>query len=314
MAFAAVYVVWGSTYLAIRFAIETIPPMLMAGGRFLIAGLVIVGWAMLRGAPRPTAAEWRSAFVTGFLMLLGGNGAVVWAEQRVPSGITALLVAVVPLWMVLLDWLRPGGRRPRAAVFAGLVLGLVGIVLLVGPSSMSGAAVDTLGAVVLVVGSLSWAAGSLVSRYGAHPRSPLMATGMQMLGGGAGLVLAGAAMGEFPAFAVGAVSTRSLVAFLYLVSFGSLVGFTAYVFLLRATTPARAATYAYVNPVVAVILGWALAGEPITPRTVAAAAVILAAVAIITTVGGSGEPAAEGLAEAHDERDAQARGESKPAA
>jgi drug/metabolite transporter (DMT)-like permease len=285
-AFAAVYIVWGSTYLAIRFAIGSIPPFVMAGTRFLVSGAVLYAWSRSRGGEAPSRAVWRAGAITGLLMLFAGNGAVVWAEQRVPSGITALLVAVVPLWMVLMEWLRPGGRRPHPLVFGGLVLGLGGIVLLVGPGALVGHGdVDTIGALTLMFGSVSWAAGSIYSRHGARPSSAVMATALQMLTGGVAFIIAAVATGEFSRFDIHAVTLRSALGFAYLVTFGSLVGFTAYVYLLRATTPAKASTYAYVNPVVAVLLGWAFAGEPISIRTVLAAAVILASVAIITSKG-----------------------------
>jgi drug/metabolite transporter (DMT)-like permease len=285
-AFAAVYLVWGSTYLAIRFAVETLPPLLMAGARFVIAGGILLLWARLRGrAGGPTKMDWTTGLVSGALLLLGGNGAVVWAEQMVPSGIAALLVAVVPLWMVLLDWLRPGGRRPAAAVFVGLALGLAGLALLVGPSALGGSGGGTIslvGAGVLMVGSLSWAVGSLYTKRAPRPSSANNGSGTQMLAGGLCLLLVGVLSGEVSRLDLGHASSQSVLGFLYLVSFGSLIGFTAYVYLLAHTTAAKAATYAYVNPVVAVLLGWALAHEPVTPKTLIAAAVILASVAIIT--------------------------------
>ena len=287
-AFAAVYVIWGSTYLAIRYAVGTIPPFLMAGTRFLVSGAILYVWARRRGAEMPCRAVWRAATITGVLMLFFGNGGVVWAEQRVPSGITALLVAVVPLWMVLMEWLRPGGRRPHSAVFLGLVLGLVGIVLLVGPGAFVGhGEVDTVGALVLMVAAIAWAAGSIYSRHAARPSSAVMATGLQMLTGGAVLTLVGAVSGELTHFDIHAVTLPSAIGYFYLITFGALVGFTAYVYLLRNTTPAKASTYAYVNPVVAVVLGWAIANEPISWRTLLAAAVILAGVAIISVKGAS---------------------------
>jgi drug/metabolite transporter (DMT)-like permease len=283
LAFAAIYVIWGSTYLAIRFAIETIPPLMMAAVRFLIAGSLLYAWVRARGIAAPTRDEWRATAIVGGLMLLGGNGAVVWAEQRVPSGVTALLVALVPLWMVLLEWRRRGGTRPDAGTVAGLALGLGGLAILVGPEQvLGGGHVDHLGAVVLALGTLSWAAGSLYSRHAHLPASPMLATAMEMLGGGVLLLLAAGARGEWARVDPGAVSLRSALAVGYLIVFGSLVGFTAYIWLLRATTPARVSTYAYVNPVVAMVLGWALAGEPLTPRTLVAAAIIIAAVALIT--------------------------------
>jgi drug/metabolite transporter (DMT)-like permease len=287
-AFAAVYVIWGSTYLAIRFAVETLPPLLMAGARFTIAGLILLLWSrFVQHARRPSRSDWRTGLVSGALLLLGGNGAVVWAETRVPSGIAALLVAVVPLWMVLLDWWRPGGRRPGAPVFVGLGLGLVGLGLLVGPDALHGGgtgAVNTIGAVVLIAGSLSWAIGSLFTKQAPRPTTSINGSGTQMFAGGLCLLAAGTFGGELARLDFAHVAGRSVIGFAYLVTFGSLIGFTAYFYLLSHTTAAKAATYAYVNPVVAVLLGWAFAHEPLTMRTVLAAAVILAGVAIITVV------------------------------
>ncbi len=282
-AFAAVYVIWGSTYLAIRFAVQTLPPLLMASARFVIAGVLVLLWARFRdGAAWPNRVEWRVGLISGALLLLGGNGAVSWAEQRVPSGIAALLVAVVPVFMVLLEWLRPGGRRPSAPVFVGVGLGLVGLALLVGPESMRGGSSSAIGALVLVLGSLSWAAGSLYTKFAPKSSSGTMATGAQMLAGGLTLLAASIVAGEPSHLDLAHASTESLVAFVYLLTFGSLIGFTAYVYLLSHTTAAKASTYAYVNPVVAVLLGWAIGHETVTKRTVLAAAVILAGVAIIT--------------------------------
>ena len=284
-AFAAVYIIWGSTYLAIRFAVETLPPLLMAGARFTIAGLILLLWSRtVQHAERPSRSDWRTGLASGALLLLGGNGAVVWAETRVPSGIAALLVAVVPLWMVLLDWLRPGGRRPAAPVFAGLALGLVGLGLLVGPDALhgGGGAVSTIGAVVLIAGSLSWAVGSLYIKQAPRPTTSINGSGTQMFAGGLCLLVAGTLVGELAQLDFAHVSERSVLGFLYLVVFGSLIGFTAYLYMLAHTTAARASTYAYVNPVVAVILGWAFAHEPLTMRTILSAAVILAGVVIIT--------------------------------
>jgi drug/metabolite transporter (DMT)-like permease len=289
-AFAAVYVIWGSTYLAIRFAVETLPPLLMAGVRFMIAGAILLLWSRIRERDGgPSAQDWRTGLVSGALLLLGGNGAVVWAEQRVPSGIAALLVAVVPVWMVLLDWLRPGGRRPASLVFVGLALGLAGLGLLVGPDALQGGGpIDLTGADVLVLGSLSWAIGSLYTQRAPKPSSPNRGSGAQMFAGGVCLLVVALATGEGAQLDLAHASTRSLLGFAYLVTFGSLIGFTAYVYLLAHTTAAKAATYAYVNPVVAVLLGWAFASEPVTARTLVAAAVILAGVAIITVARDTG--------------------------
>ena len=283
-AFAAVYIVWGSTYLAIRFAVETLPPLLLAGARFAIAGgIVLLSSRLYARDKAPTRLDWRTGFVSGGLLLVGGNGCVVWAEQRVPSGITALLVAVVPVWMVLLDWLRPRGRRPHAFVFIGLALGLGGLALLVGPGATSGNDRGFgAGALVLVLASLSWAAGSLYTQQAPKASTGMNGAATQMVAGGGLLVLVSALTGELAHLDLAHATTRSLLAFLYLVTFGSLVGYMAYIYLLSHTTAAKASTYAYVNPVVAVFLGWALAHEPVTQRTFVAAAVILAGVAIIT--------------------------------
>ena len=282
-AFVAVYIVWGSTYLAIRYAVETIPPFIMVGMRFFVSGILLYAWSRWRGEPKPTRTEWRAAFVTGVLLLCLGNGAVAWAEQRVPSGLAALLVAIVPLWMVIVDWLRPNSGRPRASVIGGVVVGLVGLVVLIGPRTLVGQGdVDQVAAIVLVVASLAWAAGSVYNRYGARPSSAVMSTGLQMITGSIVLLLFGIFEGEPGALHLAQISFASWMGWLYLVTFGSLVGFTAYVYLLRAVSPAKASTYAYVNPVVAVFLGWAIAGEHVTMRTVAAAAIILGGVAMIT--------------------------------
>lgn len=296
-ALAVVYVIWGSTYLAIRFAVETLPPFFMAAVRFLIAGSLLYGWRRWRGAPRPDPRQWKAAAVVGLLMLLGGNGAVVWAEQWVESGTAALVVATVPLWMVLLDWMRPGGRPPRARVWLGIGVGLAGVVLLLGAPDAGERYVA--GWAVLILGSISWAAGSLYSRSATMP-GPMIATGMQMLAGGAGLALAGLLTGEAAALDPSSFSTKSVLALVYLIVFGALAGYSAYIWLLRVTTPAVASTYAYVNPVVAVFLGWLLAAERVTPRIVVASAVIVGAVAVITTT--RTRPPAVGGADLEPER------------
>jgi drug/metabolite transporter (DMT)-like permease len=283
-AFAAVYLIWGSTYLAIRFAIETIPPFLMAGFRFAVAGAVLYIGARLAGAKKPSRIHWGTTTVIGGLLISIGNGALVWAEQRVPSGLASLLVATVPIWMVLLDWAWRDGRRPSSWVMTGLGLGFAGLALLLGPERLQGIGrIDPVGGTVLILGSIAWAVGSLYSLRAALPDSRLLATAMEMLMGGALLLAAGLMTGEATRLQLGEVSLRSAVSLVYLILFGSLVGFTAYIWLLNATTPARASTYAYVNPVVAVFLGWLLAGEPLSMRTILAAAVIVSAVAVITT-------------------------------
>jgi drug/metabolite transporter (DMT)-like permease len=281
-AFAVIYLVWGSTYLAIRVAIDTLPPFLMAGARFLVAGALMYGWARSRGAARPDRRQWKAALLLGTLFLLLGNGGVVWAEQYVASGMAAVLVALMPIWTAIVEWVRPGGRRPGLLTSIGLLTGFVGVALLLSPGA-DGSAVDPLGALVLVGASLSWAIASVLSKGMPLPRSGALSSGMQMLAGGALLALAGLVTGESGALDLEAVSLRSGAALLYLIVFGSLLGFGAFTWLLRVASPARVATYAYVNPLVAVTLGWALLGEPLGLRELGAAAVIIAGVVLITT-------------------------------
>lgn len=284
LAFAAVYVVWGSTYLAIRIAIESFPPLIMAGIRHVTVGLIL--YPILRGKTgiKPTAANWRAAVVTGALLLFAGNGGLSWAEQMVPSGIAALLVASVSLWLVILDWLRPGGVKPVPRVVLGLLMGFAGLALLVGPAHLGGSErVDPRGAAVLVIASLAWACGSLYSKHGGMPSSPMLGVAMQSFTGGVILLLAGLFAGEFHGLHLSAISLRSWLALAYLIAFGSGIGFSAYIYILHKSTAARVGTYAFVNPVVALFLGWLIAGETVAPRTVIAAAVILTAVILVIT-------------------------------
>jgi drug/metabolite transporter (DMT)-like permease len=287
VALGAVYLIWGSTYLAIRFAIETIPPFLMAAARYLTAGVLLYAWSRLRGAPRPRLVHWRSAVILGGLLLLVGNGGVVWAEQRMSSGLTALLICTEPLWIVLFVW-RRDRSRPAARVFLGMLLGLAGLVMLVRPAFEGSRAggVDLLGAAAVLVASAAWAWGSLYGQRAKLPSSPLQGTGMQMLCGGGLLLLAATLTGEPASFTLAAVSAKSLFSLAYLVVFGALIAFTAYVWLLRVASPVLVSTYAYVNPLVAVFLGWAVAAEPITRGTLVAAAVIVAGVVLISSAQG----------------------------
>jgi drug/metabolite transporter (DMT)-like permease len=283
LALASLYLIWGSTYLAIRIAIDTLPPFLMAGVRFLMAGGILVGWARSRGADRPGAGLWKTATVSGILMFLVGNGSVVWAEQFVPSGLVALIVATVPLWIVLQDWGFGRGGPPGPGVMFGILLGFSGVAILVSGSEIGRSGPEQLlGGVFVLIGAGCWAAGSLVARYGAHPPSAAMGNGMQMVAGGVSLLVLGLVTGEAASFDPSSFSLHSLAALLYLTVFGSLLGFSSYIWLLRNTTPAVASTYAYVNPVVALFLGWALAGEPLSVRTGLAAFVILSSVVLIT--------------------------------
>ena len=283
-AFAAVYVIWGSTYLAIRVAVETLPPLLMAGCRFLLAGTVLLIGLRLRGTPIPEARHWRNAAMVGTMLLLGGNGLVVWAEQTVTSSLAALIIAITPVWFALLDWARPHGTRPQWQTVIGIVVGFAGVTLLVGNrnGATESGAVSLLGALALVGAGISWAAGSLYARHSPKPGSPWITAALQMICGGSALLLASLLAGEPARANWGHVSVRSVLAFFYLVVFGSWMGFSAYVWLLKVSTPARVATYAYVNPVVAMFLGWLLLGEPVTSRTLCAATVIVVGVVIIT--------------------------------
>ncbi|HKS37628.1 MAG TPA: drug/metabolite exporter YedA [Verrucomicrobiae bacterium] len=283
-AFAAIYLIWGSTYLAIRFAVETIPPCLLGGARFLLAGGVLYAWLRLKGVPISAGFHWRNAAVVGVLLLGFGNGGVNWAEQNVPSGLTALIIAVTPVWFALLDWLRPRGTRPSLQTVIGIVVGFAGVALLVGgPEIFRKNAIHPAGVAALMVASVAWASGSLYARYTPKPDSPLMAGAMQMLTGGGVLLITGILWGETGRFDLPQVSARSAWAFAYLAVIGSLVGFTAFSWLLKVSTPARISTYAYVNPVIAVFLGWAIGGETLSARMMWAAAVIVLGVVIITT-------------------------------
>jgi len=283
VAFAAVYLIWGSTYLAIRFAVQTLPPLTMASVRFLVAGTVLYFLARRRGSEPPTRIQWRNAAIIGGLLLLGGNGCVCLAERVVPSGIACLLVTTVPLWMTLIEAIRPGGRPPTRVAALGLVLGFGGVYLLIAPGlSTTAAPADRMGVALLLLASLLWSIGSLYSKHVALPRSPFLSTAMQMLAGGVMLAIAGLIAGEWRSVAVENVSLRSVAALAYLIVFGALVGFTAYVWLLQVAAPAKVATYAYVNPVVAVVLGWALADEALTVQMLIAMVVIVLAVVCIT--------------------------------
>jgi drug/metabolite transporter (DMT)-like permease len=283
-AFAAVYVIWGSTYLAIAVGIESFPTLLLPAARHLIAGLVLYPILRWKTGIRPTPAQWRTATITGLLLLLIGNGGVCLSERTVPSGVAALLVALVSFWMVLLDWLRPGGLRPAPRVVASLVLGFGGLLLLVGPAHLGGSErVNLTGAGILVIASFAWAWGSIYSKHHDLPSSPLLGVAMQSLAGGVGLWIVGLLAGEGRQLHLGAVTARSWIALAYLLVFGSGIGFTAYVYILKKSTAARVGTYAFVNPVVALFLGWLGAGETITLRTALAAAVILSAVLLVIT-------------------------------
>ncbi|HEX2025995.1 MAG TPA: EamA family transporter [Actinomycetota bacterium] len=305
-ALLAVYVVWGSTYLAIRVTVRTIPPLLSASIRFLVAGTLLYLWSVRRGdrdGDRPTGAHWRSAAIIGAVMLFGGNGLVSLAEQTVPSSLAALLLASIPLWMVVIRLVVLREKSGWVEV-AGLVLGFGGIVLLVDP--FGGGTADPLGVGLLLLAALSWASGSLFARTAALPSRPLVGTGMEMIAGGLVCLVAAVIAGELGDLELARISVPSLLGLAFLIVFGSWVGFAAYVWLLRAARTSLVSTYAYVNPVVAVLLGWAILGEAISARTVIAGAVVLGAVALIVSASPRRAEPAPDVPEA-DEEPAKAR-------
>lgn len=282
-AFAAVYLIWGSTYLGMRLAIDSIPPLLMAGTRFIIAGGALYLVMRMRGATRPDLGHWKSATLSGGLLLVGGNGGVVWAQQTVPSGVTALVVASVPLWIMLVEWLRPGGRRPTRLVVLGLAIGMIGVaVIVMGRGPLGQRVIDPVAATVLVAGNISWAVGSIYTRYARKPESALLGVGIQMLCGGVLQFLLGLCLGEYHQLNLSNITATSAWAFVYLTLIGSLVGYTAYIWLLQVSTPSRVSTHAYVNPFVAVLLGWWFLNEPIPHSVLIAGALILSSVILIT--------------------------------
>jgi drug/metabolite transporter (DMT)-like permease len=287
IAFAALYLVWGSTYLGIRFAIETIPPFLMAGMRFLLAGVIMYAIARWQGTYKSSWANWRTSLIIGACLLLAGNGGVTISEKYIDSGLAALIVAIVPIYIVILSWATGMAPRPAPVVWLGLIGGFIGVGFLLGPalhlSSNSGRH-PAIGMSILLVSSFIWSAGSLYSRTAKHAASPFLTAAQQMLCGGLLLLLAGIVTGEGRHFHPSAISIISLASFIYLVLIGAVVGYTAYIWLLRHCDPAKVATYAYVNPIVAVLLGAGFAGEQLTMRVLVAAALIIGSVAIVITM------------------------------
>lgn len=284
LAFATIYLVWGSTYLGIRVAIETMPPFAMAGARFLVAGALLLGFLLWRGSPRPTVRQWRINTVIGGFLLLGGNGLVVWAEQFVPSGVTALLIGVQPLFFVLTEWAWPGGTRPTLITMIALLLGFAGVAWLAAPwENGAHGGLHPIGVLAVLAACVFWALGSIYSRHAKHGADPFLASSLQMISGGLLLLLAASWHGDLARWDFAAISGRSWAAFTYLLVVGSLIAFSTFVWLMKHSPPARVATYAYVNPIVAVFLGWLILDEPVTARTFVAAAIIVGAVVLITT-------------------------------
>jgi drug/metabolite transporter (DMT)-like permease len=283
LALLTLYIAWGTTYLAIRFAVETIPPFFMTGTRFIVAGLVLYVWRRLAGDPAPTRFQWRSAVIIGGFLLVGGIGGVTLAERYIPSGIAALVVAATPMWIVIIEALRPGGSRLTWQSIAGVLIGMAGIIFLVDPGSSSAhqPGYSLFGIVIVLLAALSWSVGSIYSHEVKLPDSPLLGTGMELLAGAAGSYLIGLLMGESRQLDLSAISLRSLSGLGYLIVVGSLIGFVCYTWLLRVAPTPLVVTYAYVNPLVAVLLGSLIAAEALTPRVLIASPLILTAVALI---------------------------------
>ncbi len=281
-AFAAIYLIWGSTYLAIRYAVETFPPLLMMGFRHVLAGAVLYAWSRWWGVPSPTWREWVHPALIGTVLFVGGHGSLAWAEQRVPSGIAALLVATMPMWVVVLARLKGTERKLSGRAWAGLVLGLIGVGVLFGPDVWRHSQeLNLLSSGAVLFGTFIWAAGTIYMRSVKMPESAVISSGMQMFAGGISLVIAATLAGETSRFHLAAVTGRSWLALMYLIVFGSIIAFTAYSWLHTVAPPSRVSTYAYVNPAVAVLIGWALASEPIGTFTVLAMVIILVGVALV---------------------------------
>lgn len=286
LAFAVIYLVWGSTFLAIRIGVREVPPFTLAAMRFLVAGLVLCGWRMARGEPSPSARQWMSASLLALLIFVLDYGLLFWAEQRVPSGLAAVMMATIPAFMTLSEIVLLRTQRLTARLALALLVGLGGVAVLVSRSlSLGDAPIDGAGAVALLVAAVSWSVASALTRKLPLPPSKVMSSGTQMLAGGVLLAVASAALGELREFRPATVSGGAWLALLYLIVAGSIVAFTAYVWLIHHESPTRVGTYAYVNPVVAVLLGWLLAGEPLGPRTIAGTLLVLVSVVVITTRG-----------------------------
>jgi drug/metabolite transporter (DMT)-like permease len=278
----ALYLVWGVTYLANRVAVAELQSFALAATRFVVAGGLLYGWLRVRGVPAPNRAEWRAAAIAGMLLCLG-NAFVAWAVHLLPLGIAAVLVAMTPGFLVLFDWLRPDGRRPGARVAAGLILGIVGIVVLMSTRDNGGRGFHPLGALCVLLGCIAWAAGSIYSRSAPRPTSPFMLTASQMLSGGLALTPVALILGQFGEVGVTQLSVAWWQAFVFLVLFGSIIGFSAYIYLLSHSSPATAGSYAFVNPVIAAVIGAGLLDEQLAPRAFVAFAIILVAVALIVS-------------------------------
>jgi drug/metabolite transporter (DMT)-like permease len=282
--FASIYLIWGSTYLGIRYAVETIPPLLMMAIRHSVAGVLVYAWARHRGAAAPSLKQWGYAAVAGAILFLGGHGTLAWAELKVPSGMAALLCATLPLWTVLIARFDGSERRLGAKVWTGLLLGFAGVAILIGPATLRPhGSFDILATLTVMFGSFAWAAGTAYSHGAKLPSSTILSAAMQMIAGGSSLYIASALSGEMGHLHLASLTLRSVGALAYLILFGSIIAFTVFTWLVSVCRPSSVSTYAYVNPVVAVFLGWALAHEDIGVHTIVATAVILAGVALVST-------------------------------
>ena len=278
--FAVIYLVWGSTYLAIKYAIDTLPPFLMMGVRFWIAGVILYAWMVYKGHGRVTTGEWTSATIMAITMIALGTGVVAWVEEYLPSGLTCLLLSVSPIWMVFIEALIPGGHKPGIAAFSGIMCGLVGVFVLVGPQS-PGSEMPWIPMLVLLVSSFFWSIGSLYARHQKNGGNPLKMTSLQMILGGLMLLIMGMVKGEGAHLAGATISMTSIGALVYLITFGSLLVFPTYVWLMKKTGPGLVGTHAYVNPVVALFLGWLFAGEVINLAVIIASVLILASIVLL---------------------------------
>ncbi len=283
LAFAILYVVWGSTFLAIRIGVRELPPFLFAGMRFLAAGTAIYLWMLARGVPSPTSREWAAASLLAVPIFLVDYGLVFWAEKRVPSGVTAVMLATIPAFTALAEILLLRTQRLTLRLMFALLLGICGVVVLVSPAGFGGGAIDAVGAAALIVGAMSWSFGSVLTRKLPLPQSKVMSAGAQMLAGGVLLSVAATFLGEFKGFSVRAISSAAWISLIYLIVAGSIVAFTAYIWLIGHESPTKVGTYAYVNPIIAVLLGYFLGGEALGARTVAGTALVLVSVVVITT-------------------------------
>jgi drug/metabolite transporter (DMT)-like permease len=282
LAFAAVYVLWGSTYLALHYVLESMPPFLMASFRFMIAGSIMLAFAWFNKHTLPSREEIRNAAIVGFLLLVVGNGCVVWAQQYIASSITALIITIEPVWVVLLLWMRSRENKPTTIVWLGIFMGIAGIVVLIGPSSFRDVEqLNPLGIIALFISSISWAIGSVYALKIKLPSSSSMSTGFQMLTAGICMLMVGTVRAEWVGFEFSEITTPSILGFLYLVIFGSLIGFTSYSYIVKKANPTSVSTYAYVNPVIAVFLGWWIGNERVSLQTLLAALLLVSAVVII---------------------------------